>query len=115
MDPDRLTGKAKETIGKGEAAVGDALGDSDTQASGRVRQAAGAAQNLYGQAKDTIKDNLGDSFSDVADSTERVVNSARDAAGPVREAIEREVTARPLIALLIAALVGYVLAQLTSG
>ena len=31
------------------------------------------------------------------------------------EAIEREVTARPLIALLIAALVGYVLAQLTSS
>jgi len=111
MDQDRLTGKVKETVGKGESAIGDAVGDPETQASGRVREAAGAAQNLYGQAKDSLSESL----SDVADSTERVVNSAREAAQPMKEALEREVAARPLIALLIAALVGYVLAQLTSG
>jgi uncharacterized protein YjbJ (UPF0337 family) len=98
MDSDRIAGKAKETIGKGEAALGDALGDHETEASGRVRQAAGAAQDLYGQAKDT----LGDNFSDVSESAEKALHS-----------LEREVKARPLIALLIATLVGYVLAQLT--
>ena len=33
----------------------------------------------------------------------------------MKESLEREVSARPLIALLIAALVGYVLAQLTTS
>ena len=111
MDSDRLTGKAKETVGKAEAAIGDIVGDPETQASGRVRQAAGTAQDLYGQAKDTI----GDTFADATDSAERVIHSAREAVQPMKETLEREVSARPLIALLIAALVGYVLAQLTTS
>ena len=56
-------------------------------------------RDLYGQAKDTF----GDSFSDVSDSAEKALRS-----------LEKEVKARPLVALLIAALVGYVLAQLTA-
>lgn len=99
MDTDRITGKAKETFGKAEAAVGDALGDHETSISGRARQAAGTAQNLYGQAKDTVGEQLGD----VSDSAERALNS-----------LEREVRERPLIALLIAGLIGFVLAQLTT-
>jgi len=99
MDTDRITGKAKETFGKAEAAIGDVAGDSETQASGRVREAAGTAQNIYGQAKDTF----GDTFADATESAEHALHS-----------LEREVKARPLIALLIAALVGYVLAQLTT-
>ena len=98
MDSDRVAGKVKETIGKAEATAGDVLGDPETEAQGRVRQAAGAAQDLYGQAKDTF----GDSLSDLSDSTDKALRS-----------LEHEVKARPLIALLIAALVGYVVAQLT--
>ena len=98
MDNDRVTGKAKETFGQAEAAVGDAIGDENTEAAGRVRQATGAAQNLYGQAKDAIGD-----LGDLGDTAEQALNS-----------LEREVRARPLIALLIAALVGFVLAQLTT-
>ena len=111
MDTDRITGTAKETVGKAEAVVGNVTGDHETQASGRVRQATGAAQDLYGQAKDT----LGDTFADASESADKVFASARDAVKPMKESLEREVTARPLIALLIAALVGYVLAQLTTN
>ena len=99
MDTDRITGKAKETIGKAEAGLGDVTGDKETEASGRVREAAGTAQNAYGQAKDVF----GDTFSDATESAEKALHS-----------IEAEVRERPLIALLIAALVGYVLAQLTT-
>ncbi len=99
MDPDRITGKAKETVGKAEAGIGDVTGDKETEASGYVRQAAGTAQNVYGQAKDTF----GDTFADATESAEKALHS-----------LEAEVKARPLIALLIAALVGYVLAQLTT-
>lgn len=99
MDTDQIAGKAKETFGKAEAGLGDMAGDTSTEATGRVRQAAGAAQDIYGQAKDTF----GDTFSDASESAERALHS-----------LEKEVKARPLIALLIAALVGYVLAQLTT-
>ena len=99
MDSDRITGTAKQTFGKAEAAVGDVFGDTETQASGRARQATGAAEDLYGQAKDT----LGDTFSDATQSAEKALHS-----------LKSEVEARPLIALLIAALVGFVIAQLTS-
>ena len=121
MDTDRIGGAAKETFGKAQAAAGEVLGDNETELKGRARQASGAAQNLYGQAKDKLgdatdgaqemygqaKDKLGDTFgdtfSDATGSAERALHS-----------LEAEVKARPLIALLIAALVGYVLAQLTT-
>jgi uncharacterized protein YjbJ (UPF0337 family) len=111
MDTDRIIGTAEETVGKAEAAFGNVTGDRETEASGRVRQAAGAAQDVYGQAKDT----LGDTIADASESAEKVFASARDAVKPIKESLEREVTARPLIALLIAALIGYVLAQLTTN
>ena len=79
------------------------MGDHETELSGRVREATGTAQNMYGQAKDALGDKFGDSFSDASDSAERAMH-----------ALEKEVKERPLIALLIAALVGYILAQLTT-
>ena len=103
MDTDRVSGKFKETVGKAEATVGDVAGDPETEASGYVRQATGTAQNMYGQAKDKIGDTFGDSFADAQVSAEKALHS-----------LEAEVKARPLIALLIAALIGYVLAQLTT-
>src|ERR1700733_2733337 len=56
MDKDRIAGAAKDAVGKVEGAIGDVTGDTETRASGRVREAAGTVQNLYGQAKDAVKD-----------------------------------------------------------
>jgi uncharacterized protein YjbJ (UPF0337 family) len=42
--------------------VGDMAGDADTQAAGRVREAAGKVQNLYGQAKDAARDAVDDAL-----------------------------------------------------
>ena len=121
MDTDRIGGAAKETLGKAQTTAGEMLGDNETELKGRERQASGTAQNVYGQAKDALggaadtaqgmygqaKDKLGDTFgdtfSDASGSAERALHS-----------LEKEVKDRPLIALLIAALVGYVLAQLTT-
>jgi uncharacterized protein YjbJ (UPF0337 family) len=41
MDKDRITGAAKDIAGQVEGAAGDITGDADTQASGRIREAAG--------------------------------------------------------------------------
>ena len=40
MDKDRITGSAKDFAGRVEGAAGDIAGDADTQASGRMREAA---------------------------------------------------------------------------
>jgi uncharacterized protein YjbJ (UPF0337 family) len=53
---DKDTGAAKDVTDKIEGAVGDAPGDADTQASGRLREVAGKAQNLYGEVKHRARD-----------------------------------------------------------
>ena len=103
MDTDRIGGAAKETLGKAQAGIGEALGDNETELKGHAKEASGTAQNLYGQAKDKYGDSLGDTFADATGSAERALHS-----------LEKEVKERPLIALLVAALVGYILAQLTA-
>lgn len=106
MDTDRLAGKAKETFGKAEAGICDAVGDRETQASGRIRQTDGSAQDVYGAAKEHL--------SDAAGSAAGAPNAARDAAKPIIETIESQAKANPVVSLLIAAAVGYLLSMLTS-
>jgi uncharacterized protein YjbJ (UPF0337 family) len=108
MDTDQIAGKFKDVTGKAEAAIGDLTGDRETQVSGREREAAGKVQDLYGQARDM----LGDAVDDAAASAEKVLHSAREAVGSGTASLTKEINARPLIALLIAALVGYVVASL---
>lgn len=106
MDKDRISGSAKDFVGKVEGAVGGIAGDTRTQAEGRAREAAGTVQNLYGQAKDAARD-----------ATDAAVNYARDAydSGNLRggqEAVTRTVQDNPLGALLVAAGIGFALAML---
>ena len=98
MDNDRIAGSAKEWAGKAEGAVGDVTGDTETQASGRAREAAGKVQNLFGQAKDTARD-----------AADAAVSYAR---GDGTEALVKLVNQNPIGALLSAAAVGFGLAVL---
>ncbi|MBR0691770.1 CsbD family protein [Bradyrhizobium lablabi] len=108
MDKDRIYGSAKEFGGKVEGAAGDLTGDAKTQASGRVREAAGAMQDLYGQAKDVTRD-----------ATDAAVNYAKDAyehrGETIRsgqKAMAQAVQENPLGSLLIAGGIGFALALL---
>jgi uncharacterized protein YjbJ (UPF0337 family) len=91
MDKDRIVGSAKDWAGKAEGAVGDAVGDADTQAAGRVREAAGKVQDLYGQAKDAARDYID---------------------GDPGEAVVRLVNQNPIGSLLAAGAIGFGLALL---
>jgi len=55
MDENRVEGTVKEFAGKAQGAAGDLLGDSKTSAEGSVREAAGQAQQAYGQAADQLR------------------------------------------------------------
>jgi uncharacterized protein YjbJ (UPF0337 family) len=55
MNEDRAEGTVREFAGKAQGAAGDILGDSKTSAEGRIREAAGQAQQAYGQAADQLR------------------------------------------------------------
>jgi uncharacterized protein YjbJ (UPF0337 family) len=108
MDKDRIAGSAKDFAGKVEGVVGDATGDAQTQASGRLREATGTVQNLYGQAKDAARD-LGDAATGYAkDAYANSGDTLRDGS----EAVARKVQNNPLGSLLVAGGIGFALALL---
>jgi uncharacterized protein YjbJ (UPF0337 family) len=108
MDKDRIAGSAKDFAGKVEGVVGDATGDAQTQAAGRLREATGTVQNLYGQAKDAARD-LGDAASGYAkDAYANSGDTLRDGS----EAVARKVQDNPLGSLLVAGGIGFALALL---
>ncbi len=90
MDEDRIKGAATNIGGKVKDATGGLLGDSKTQAEGKADQASGQLQNAFGSAKDAV----------------------RDGAETVGEQIDSLMQERPMVALLGAVGVGYVLARL---
>lgn len=65
MSMDRISGKAKEWVGKGEEAVGEALEDGRVRARGAARQVEGKVQGAIGC--------LTDSIDDVADTVQTLV------------------------------------------
>jgi uncharacterized protein YjbJ (UPF0337 family) len=88
MDENEVGGAARQMVGKIQGAAGDLVGDAKTQVEGAAREIGGKAQEAYGEAKDM----------------------ARSAATQVGRGVEQQ----PVVALLIAAAVGYALGLLTA-
>jgi len=90
MDEDRIKGAATNVGGKVKDAAGGLLGDSKTQAEGKADQVSGELQNAYGSAKDAVREGA-------------------DTLGTQVDSLMKE---QPMLALLGAVGVGYVLARL---
>lgn len=88
MSDDKFEGTVGKVAGKVQGAAGDVLGDSKMQAEGTVRQAAGYVQENYGAAVDSVR-------------------------GLSEELAER-VTESPLLAVLGAVGIGYLLGRITA-
>lgn len=86
MNEDRIKGAATELGGKVKDAVGGLVGDAKTRVEGKADEAAGQVQAAYGAAKDEVRD------------------AAASLGGLLKE--------KPLLALLSAVGVGYILASL---
>ena len=87
---DKIKNTIEDTAGKAKEAVGKATGDDSTKNEGKADQASGQLQNAYGSAKD----------------------GAREAAGTLEAQITSFTKERPVVALLSAAGVGWVLSRL---
>ncbi len=88
MNDDRIEGTVREFAGKAQSAAGDVLGDSKTQAEGTIRQAAGQAQQAYGAATEQLR-------------------------GLTEELTDR-IHETPLLAVLGAVGIGYLIGRLTA-
>lgn len=97
MDEDTISGTAQDLDGNAKEAVGNAAGDAKARAEGYVDQISGAAHRTFGQARDTLRDAAG---------------SIQEQAGTLGDYIDETIRERPLMALLAAAGVGYVLGLL---
>jgi uncharacterized protein YjbJ (UPF0337 family) len=96
MDENRVAGTARNLGGKVEEGFGRVVGDTATQARGKLDQVAGSAQDLYGQAKDKA--------SQAADV---VQEGASDAVDYVRNLVEE----RPYTVAFAAFCLGWVIAH----
>jgi len=56
MNKDQVKGKVKETVGKGQEALGEATDNPKTEAKGLAKQAEGKVQKEVGDAKETLRD-----------------------------------------------------------
>jgi uncharacterized protein YjbJ (UPF0337 family) len=85
---DELEGTLNKYAGKAQAAAGDMLGDGKTEAEGRMREAAG-----------TIKENYAAAANQVRGFTEELTERIHET---------------PLLAVLAAAGIGYLLGRVTA-
>ena len=110
MNENQVIGAAKKADGRVESLFGEALGDTGMQASGKVREAKGAAQEFVGSVQETA-----DQISDAVGAMAAVAAKARDSLGRVTAATRRTVattdeivTGHPYAVLAAAALFGLV-------
>jgi uncharacterized protein YjbJ (UPF0337 family) len=86
MDQDQLAGGAREFGGKVKDAVGGLTGDAKTQAQGKLDQMTGKIQRNYGAAVDAASGGI--------------------------ESLSDQVRQQPMIALLVAAAIGWVIGRI---
>jgi uncharacterized protein YjbJ (UPF0337 family) len=54
MNEDKIEGGAKNIIGRGQEAIGDAIGNHELSGKGTANRAAGAVQETVGKAEDKV-------------------------------------------------------------
>ncbi|MBW4022496.1 MAG: CsbD family protein [Proteobacteria bacterium] len=130
MNDDHISGTINEATGRVKDAVGGLTGDSKTQAEGKVDELKGQAQQAMGDARDAIgsaAEKTSQTASDVAanasetlrHTAETVKAKAGEVGGKVYEAgatagnyVGSTVQEQPLLTLIGAAAIGYLVAYL---
>ncbi|MCE4226655.1 CsbD family protein [Methylobacterium sp. C25] len=106
VDPDRLTGAAREMGGKIQSEIGGLSGSRRDAAEGRANEASGRAERRYGEVKDAVRQVAGD----VADYAE---DGYRTGKRFLQEGHEQSVE-WPHASLVVAGLVGFGLGLLAN-
>lgn len=105
MDVDRIKGAARTSYGRLQEDYGLRAGDAAAAARGAEAQLRGRTEEFYGQAKDSVREAVdrASSYAETAyDEGRRQVERGADA-------LNARVEVNPVMSILIACAVGYVL------
>lgn len=105
MDRDRIEGHAKTSYGRLQEDYGRFAGDDTVLVDGLRNQAEGRTQQIYGQAKDGFRDAV-DRASAFA---EDAYDQGRRRLGDGAEAVNAQVESNPVMSIVLAAALGYLL------
>ena len=105
MDVDRIKGAARTSYGRMQEDYGRASGDDTATLRGAAEQAHGRTQAAYGQAKD----NLRDTVDRAASYAESAYDEGRRRIERGADALNVQVEVNPVMSILIACAVGYLL------
>ncbi len=111
MNSEQIIGAAENVSGRVQDAVGALRGDVQTQAKGKLKQAAGAAKATYGHLKEIAEDAAHQTRDTVHVAVDRTKDRVRLGMGD----LESFVQAKPGPALAIAAAVGIALGLMLRG
>lgn len=105
MDVDRIKGAARTSYGRLQEDYGRLSGDERAEAHGLGEQVEGRSQDLYGQAKDNIRE----AVDRAAFHAETAYDEGRRQIERGADALNTQVETNPVVAILIACAIGYVL------
>ena len=118
INEDTVKGTAKDYGGKIEAFAGNIVGDSKTEAQGKIDELKGKAQDVYGQAteafgkaKDTVKDWADKAPEQVRQVRETASRYADEAQAKVKTTVQEQ----PIAVLAGGIALGFVFGWLLSG
>jgi ElaB/YqjD/DUF883 family membrane-anchored ribosome-binding protein len=117
MNRNGILGETESLAGRGEAALGDAMGDTTLSVKGRVREAGGEARRAAGKAQDAfqdVADRLSDHASRLSSQAREAAERARVQARKMADNVDPFVHERPYVAIgagvAVGLLVGLLLA-----
>ncbi len=105
MDVDRIKGAARTSYGRLQEDYGRLSGDGTAEIRGAREQAQGRTQEFYGQAKDNLREAV-DRASSYAESA---YDEGRRRVDRGAGALNAQVEVNPVMSILIACAVGYLL------
>jgi uncharacterized protein YjbJ (UPF0337 family) len=112
MNEDELKGAGQEAVGRVKDAVGGLTGDTSTQIDGKIDEASGKLKAQYGGMVDDLAakaSNLaGRAGETVKDAGQKIYTAGNQAGRVVGETVVQQ----PLLSLIGAAAIGYLLAYL---
>ena len=111
MSSDQIEGDVKKGVGRLQDAAGGLMGSDETQAQGKMNEAAGSVQDAVGKVKSLAQDTVGQ----VKDRAQDAMGEARDKAQDTFERVADYSKAQPLQALGIALGIGVVVGFMLHG
>ena len=102
MDKDEIEATAKQVGGQVKSAVADAVGDTQSSLSGRIREIRGDAQVGFGQ----VKDQVGEAAARAAEYAHEVYDHRQQHLERGRRVVAESFNQNPLLTVAIAGVAG---------